>query len=349
MNRRFSLLIAGLASIVLFTIGCVGEDGGSGKSKGQTIKITYDRPPEIQISEKIKHLAVQEFAGEQDHENAKWAQISSDKLSSALEQENIKQRRFDLVDRQGLKKILDERDLQTAFSNPEQAAKHAGALKTVDAIIYGSVRVDAQERTASRMTIDFANQRPKKEEYTKLYCQAIVNFTMVDVASGTTLATMSTTENYDSDKDEKKGGLSRFLGGGGLKPSEQCVDMLLDRAVGKFIAKISPHTEAIEEKLAKCKSKAGNSGNRLALEDDYDGALEFYLRALKDEPADHGSMFNAGLMYEIKGDFVKALEFYSNALSEKDDQRYSRARARVRDQAKVQATQPQPSENNFSS
>lgn len=322
MSKRLNgCVLLGLVAMSFAAVGCLETGGGK-----DTIQVSYDRKAEIEIPAKVKSLGINKFTAESGN---KWGEVASDKLTAAMEVVNRKYSRYTLVDRAGLKKILDERDLQTAFGSPEAAAKNAGALKTVDAIIYGSVKASADERQATKTTFDLATQRPKTVEYTKLYCQAIVNFTMVDVGSGATLATLTTTENYDSDKDEKKSALAMFTKGDGLKPADQCLDALVDRAVNKFVAKISPHSNSFSEKLAKGKSPQVKAGNTLAVQGDYSGALEYYVAAIGSRPEDDGAAFNAGLMYECKGDFAKAAEYYGKAFGLNNDVRYARARSRV--------------------
>lgn len=312
-----------IAASLLLVLGC--DNGG-----GNTVTISYARPAEMEVPPKIKNLAVNEFDGD-DSSSKQWGQVASDKICTSMEQANIKSGRYKLVDRRGLKKILDERDLQTAFGNPQSAAKHAGKLNSVDAIIYGNVKVSAEEKDATRTSFSISSQRPETVHYTKLYCQVIVSFTMVDVATGATLATMSTTENYDSDKDGgKKSPLAMIAGSGGLKPSDEVLAMLIDRTVAKFVAKVSPHEENFVEKLAGGKSKSVKTGNTLAVSGDFEAALEQYLKASQERPDDDGALFNAGLMHERTGQFAKALKCYEGAFALKNEAKYAQARMRVR-------------------
>ncbi len=253
--RTGNMMLAGVAAMAFWSLGC-GED-----SAKETIRIVYERQAEREVPQKVHQLAVNEFTGE-DRGSGKWGQVASDKLLSALEAGNRKANRYTLVDRMGLKKILDERDLQTAFSDPEKAASHAGKLKVVDAIIYGDVLASHEKVPASKTTFDLASQRPKTEYYDKLCCQVIVKFTMVDVTNGSTLATMSTTENYDSDKDSKQSIFAKFTGQKNADSYNEVLGVLVDKAVRKFVAYISPHEDSVNVRLAKVKRRPRGEATR---------------------------------------------------------------------------------------
>jgi tetratricopeptide (TPR) repeat protein len=315
-------MLAGIVTMAFWLWGC-GQDGK------ETIRVAYELPAERQVPQRIHQLAVNEFSGD-SKDSDKWGQVASDKLLSALEQSNRKNKRYALVDRIGLKKILDERDLQTAFSGPEKAASHAGQLKVVDAIIYGDVLASHEKVLASKMKLDVFSQSMKSVKYYKLCCQVIVKFTMVDVTNGSTLATMSTTENYDSDKDSKQSKLAKLLGQQSAEPYHEVMGVLIDKAVAKFVAYVSPYEESVDVRLASVKSKAGRRGNTLAGAGDYDGALKEYVAALRERPDDDGAMFNAGLMCEVKHDKANAAKYYEQAFHARDDARYAEALARVR-------------------
>ena len=206
MRRSSNVALAGVLAMSFWALGC-GED-----SSKETIRVVYERQAKTEVPQRIHSLAVNEFSGD-DRGSGQWGQVASDKLLADLEQSNRKANRYTLVDRMGLKKILDERDLQTAFSDPEKAASHAGKLKVVDAIIYGNVLASHEKIPTTKTKFDIASQSMKTVYYDKLCCQVIVKFTMVDVTNGSTLAMMSKTKTYDSDKDgPKQSGLTKLMG-----------------------------------------------------------------------------------------------------------------------------------------
>lgn len=323
MRRSSNVMLAGVLTMAFWALGC-GED-----SSKETVRIVYERQAQREVPPAIHQLAVNEFSGDSQGSD-KWGQVASDKLLSALEQSNRKANRFVLVDRTGLKKILDERDLQTAFSDPEKAAKHAGQLKVVDAIIYGDVMATHEKVLTSKMKFDMSSQSMRSVDYYKLCCQVIVKFTMVNITNGSTLATMSTTENYDSDKDAKQSTFAKIMGKESAESYHQVMGVLVDKCVEKFVAYISPHEECVVVKLAGVKSAAARRGNTLAGNGDYDGALNEYAAGIQEQPDDDGAIFNAGLMYEVKHDMANAAKYYERAFHARDDARYAMALARVR-------------------
>jgi tetratricopeptide (TPR) repeat protein len=317
----------GLAPMLALVAGC-----GAGK----TIELRYDRPPAYEISQSVRKLAVAEFGG-QSLADRRWGDIASDQLASDLDAYNRKFQRYELVDRKRLKGIMDERDLQLAISDTASATK-AGKIANVDAIIYGSVRVNTRDEHATKMVPDFAHPGSfKTVPYTKRYCMASVNFTMDDINTSKTLAAVTATREYDSDKDTQPGaaGLAKKLGfgGGSLPPADQVVNRLIQECVQEFLSKVSPHEQVVRERLAKGKSDAVDTGNKLAEASDYKGALEVYLQAIKEKPDDHGAMFNAGLMCEAAGDLKQAQDYYDRAFRLKPEEQYIRARQRVRTEA----------------
>ncbi len=293
------------------------------------ISIGYDRPPEYQIPTSVRRIAIAEFGGRSE-EDKKFGDIAADQLASELDAYNKKYERYELVDRKRLRAILDEQDMQLAISDTASAAQ-VGKLARVEAMIYGSVSVSTRDERASRTTIDFRSRRPKKVYYTKRYCMASVNFTMDDVQTSKTLATVTLTREYDSDKDEKAS-IAKSLGfsSDNLPPPDRILGHLISECVRQFVQKISPHTVTISEKMERGKSKIVQRGNKLARAGEYADALKCYLQAIEARPDDDGAMFNAALMYEAMAKFEKAEEYYSKAFAIKDKEKYIIARKRVR-------------------
>jgi len=321
--RRFYLILSLLAGVGVLD-GC--ED--------KPITISYDSAPEYRIPAPIRKIAVAEFGG-RTSEDRKFGNIAADHLASALDAYNKKYDRYELVDRKRLRGILDERDLQLAISDTATAAE-AGKIAKVDAMIYGSVSVSSRDEQASTIGFDISSQRPKKVYYTKRYCMVSVNFTMDDIRTAETLASVTLTEEYDSDKDKKSKRIGKALGFSGdeLPPVDQVYTRLIQDCVDAFIVKISPHTVTHTVKMERGKTKIVGRGNKLARAGDYVEALECYMRGLEIDEGDDGAAFNAGLMHEAKGDLEKAREFYTKAFELKDKEKYLTARNRVRREPK---------------
>lgn len=310
----WTVLVLGLLSMA----GCGPE---------RTVDFHYFRQASYEISPQIKRIAVAQFTTNGNATEA-LGDVASDRTASALDRENQKYNRYQIVDRKRLKQIMDERDLRIAISDPAAATK-VGKLADVDGMIYGSVTASVRDEHLTREVIDPLRQGMKTVSYVRRYCLVTIHFTFDNINTGTSMASVTCKREYDSDK-EGKGGIGKAFGMGGDKaqPADAVMDRLVDQCVTEFIAKVIPHDEQVSEKLA---SGGGlERGNKMAAEKEYKDALEIYLAAIERDRKDGGAYFNAGLMYEALGDFQNAEKMYGKAYSLKDDQRYLAARKRVR-------------------
>lgn len=317
---RLSLLAAFVAQAIL-------QWGCNPKKK---IELRYERPAAVRISPAVKRLGIAEFGGKTD-EDRRWGAIASDRLSAALARYNDKYKRYELVDRMRLKAILDEQDLQIAISDGA-AAGRVGKLADVQAMIYGSVKATARAERDTRSVFDTARMRPKTISYTRRYCLAAVNFTMDDVSTGKTLASASTSREYDSAKGAST--LSRVKTVAGLGSNigelDAIVVTLIDECVAEFLGKISKHEVVVIEELQRGKSEVVGTGTKLAAVGDYAEALECYQKGMKQAPEDHEVVFNIGVIYEAMGNLARAEEYYGRAVRMEPKERYIGARKRVR-------------------
>ncbi len=328
-----SCLIAFSAGVLLAALaGCESKD---------KIELRYDRPAQYDIPANIRTLGIAEFGGKTTADR-KWGDIASDRLAAQLDTYNNKYHRYQLVDRKRLKAVLDEQDLQSAFSDSSKAVQ-AGKIAKVDAMIYGSATVTVRDEQATRTTINPLTKSTKEVSYIKRYVMTAINFTIDDVATGKTLASVATTRDYDSDKQKDKdsgsGGLSgitKMVGIGGsssAEPADQVASRQIDECVQEFLAKVSPHEVVVSEALGKGRTEAVKTGNKLAMAKDYAEAIEAYNTAIGEKPDDYEAIFNSGLMYEALGKLDKAEEMYDRAFKLKPQTQYVQARKRVRQES----------------
>ncbi len=303
----------------------------AGCGEGPEIKIRYTRPPKYVIPKSVKRIAVAEF-GAKTALDRQWGIIASDRLASTLDEYNRMYKRYQLVDRRRLKAILDERDLQMAITD-SSAAVQAGKIAGVEAMIYGNVNASSEDQRIRKTVFDPIRRRPKTVIRKRRFCHVEVNFTMDAIATGKTLASVSTSRQYDSQEDKNYVTAALGFGGDEVPPADKVISHLIDKCVGEFVSKISPHEEVVTEKLQKGDSDAVGNGNNLAEAGEYSDALECYLQAIKINPDDHGAMFNAGLMHEARGEIQKAYEFYDSAFAIKPEKKYIYARKRMKDES----------------
>ena len=303
--------------------------GGS----GQIVEIRYERAAREEIPARIRALAITPFEGN-THQEKQWGSVAADKLAALLHEYNRKYKRYRLVDRTALKKIMDERRLQLALSDPSTAPKLA-KLARVDALTYGRVIVAARTEPHMRRVFDPLTRGFKSVRDYRRNVNVNMTFRIIDTASKTVIA-LAATRNYDSEKTKRTTGskIGRLIGvtGSDLSATDQVINDLLTECVDEIVGTISPHEEAVREELEKGKSDHVKTGNALAVTGEYRDALDCYLSGIEAKPDDHGAMFNAGLMYEAMGDLVKAEGLYDRAFRHdpKKSAKYARARRRVR-------------------
>ena len=321
MDVYRGLILIGLIAAALVLAGC---------GKGPTVPIRYDRPAKWDIPTCVQRVGIAPFQGKTPRDR-RWGDIASDQLMSELHECNCRYNRYVLVDRKRLKQIMDEKDLQMAIADTATASR-VGKIANVDAVIYGTVHVSTKDESASRRVFDPLSRSLKEKRYTKRFCQVAVNFTMDDIKTGTTLATEAEPREYNSEDDEKAGGIGKALGIGAekLPPTEKVIAELVDRAVTSFAAGISPHRETFTETLAGSTSRLVRDGHEFAESSEWADALRCYQQAIQANCDDHGAVFNAGVMCEVMGELKKAEQYYDQAVRLEPKGEYIAARGRVR-------------------
>ena len=324
-------------SLLLVFIAGVLMTGAFGCGPKDKVELRYDRPAQYEISPNIRTLGIAEFGGKTATER-RWGDIASDRLASQLDTYNNKYHRYQLVDRKRLKAILDEQDLQAAFSDSSQAVR-AGKLAKVDAMIYGSVTITSRDERVTRTKFSPLSKSPKEVSHVKRYVMTAINFTVDAVATGKTLASVATMREYDSDADKGDSSpvssIAKMMGIGGDKKKsvDQVASRQIDECVQEFLSKISPHEVVVTEALGRGKNDVVRTGNKLAMAKDYAEALDAYNAAIRLKPDDYEAVFNSGVMYEALGKLDEAEEMYDLAFKLKPKMQYVQARKRVRQES----------------
>jgi curli biogenesis system outer membrane secretion channel CsgG len=291
-----------------------------------TIQLSYERPAQVQIPQKIKRLGIAEFTGNTGTARS-WGGIAADKLAAELANLNRTYNRYELVDRQNLGKVLKEQDLQ--IMNSDQAIQF-GKLANVQAMVFGNVTVHARDERASRQQLDIVSRGMKTVYYTKRSVMVSVNLTMTDVDTAKTVHTFNITKEFDSDKDSGSA-LTKMVGFSSDNPPaiDETVGKVVDTVVQEFTRQISPHRESIKVVLENGKGDKVLTGNKLAKAGDYATALDTYKMAIADHGDDDGAIFDSGVMYEATGDFAGAERSYMKAFQVGSKDKYLEARKRV--------------------
>jgi len=331
---RSCLTAVSVGVLLTATVGCETKDN---------VELRYDRPAQYDIPANIRTLGIAEFGGKTTADR-KWGDIASDRLAGQLDTYNNKYHRYQLVDRKRLKAVLDEQDLQAAFSDSSKAVQ-AGKIAKVDGMIYGTATLTSRDEHLTRTTVNPLTKSSKEVPYLKRQVMVAINFTFDDIATGKTLASVPTMHNSDEkQKKSSSGGIGDFakkamsgIGGGDSGGDIQSVDQmampLIDECVQEFLNKISPHEVVVTEPLGKGKTEAVRTGNKLAMAKAYADALEAYQAASREKPDDYDAVFNAGVMYEVLGKLGEAEKCYDAAFKLKPQTQYAQARQRVRQES----------------
>ena len=327
MSRSLILGMA-LTTVSLLAIGC-GEK--------YVVNLQYTRPAEYTLPEDVRRVAVTEFSGS-DQRDRRWGQRAADRLVAKLDEYGRQLHGYEIVDRNAVDKILKERDLQL-FAGDAAAAQKIGQIARADALIYGTADVSSERvtKTVPRLSL---SGRAEREQVEVLTATATLSFQMVRVRDGQSLAPTQVTRKYPDDVKKDDGGNLGFVrgmvGGGGDDgvSDEQVMADLVDLCVDAFVARISPHRVSVEAPLEKGKEKdLVERGNQMAVRGDYKDALDLYLQALDLKGDDHGTLYNAAVMYEALGQFDQALQHYNRAYALKAQDKYLDGRNRVREEA----------------
>jgi tetratricopeptide (TPR) repeat protein len=301
------------------------------------VDLRYDLPAEMPLSQNIEQLAVAEFEGPTSSDT-RWGQRVADKVVSTISDFNRSQRRFRVVDRRRLETIRKERDIQLAMGDPAAAAR-IGKIAEADAVIYGTCNVASEVDTQEQARLDPRTGRTTYQQVKVMTASVVVNFQMVRVSDGQTILAREEKASYDSrdQEDDDNGALGKIssvmgFGGSGDKApsSEQVIEDLLGRCVNDFVSVFSPHTVRVTVSLEKGKEKdLVERGNKLASRGSYQEALDLYEEAIRLEPDDHETLFNAAVMHEALGDYAQAARIYDQAFAKKSQTKYLDGRQRA--------------------
>lgn len=307
----------------LATVCALGVSLFSGCGAPARVEIVYERPAGCELPPGIRRIV---FAGlsRKTVRDARWADLATEKLTARLDEYNKQYRRYELRDRRAA--IADA-----------PAAVRLGRLAGADAVIYGSVTVMTRDETGVRQITEAASGSAgaSTEQHTRRCCLANITVNVTDVNTGETLMAWSFSADYDSHEDGKR---EFGIGGTGcadddVAPAELVLERLIAHAVEKFAARIIPRRDVVTETLQKVRSASARRGNKLAADGDYAAALAEYAQGVESQPADHGALFNAGLMCEVLKDLDGAEEFYAGALGIEDKPNYAAALSRVRSES----------------
>ena len=332
-SRAGKLLLALSAAV---SAGCGRLDFG------RTIEIRYTVPGRAGIPRHVRRLGIAAFEGATPEARA-WGAEAADMLAARLGEMNRRSGRFDLIDRGHFQKLMAERGRYVRAVDAA-SAKDIARLADADAMIYGTVSVETEDRRGTRTAVHPITRRPVDEPHLRRFCRAAVSITVGDGRDGGTLMAAAEAAEFDSDAGEPSA-MDRFRGlfgsdGDDVPPVHRVYRSLIEQIVQRFVDRMTPRTVRFREQLGRGDSDLVGRGNVLALAGEHTEALLAYRRAAAAAPGDDEARFNAGLMCERLGRFAEAAGFYREAFGIEPDGRYLRARRRVEQWLARPATRP---------
>jgi tetratricopeptide (TPR) repeat protein len=271
-------------------------------------------PPEIDVPQHIKTVAVLEFGGHQ---------MGKDVVSTKLEQEILNNGFYKVAERSAIAAIINEKNFQQTDLTENDQFLNEMKILNVHALINGSVATfDAKTPTG----VDISQQRylisaavfnkdgrivrPARYGWREIrepwiMKQASVNatFKMVDVGTGQILASVSKGGSFSTPK---------IKGNAAVPTDAEALERAALDAVVSFIKKISVWTEVKRLPLKKAKGCA--NGSNFAANGLYDKA-EAEFRVAAGIPGNFGAVYNLGLALEAQGRFEEAEQAFDQALS----------------------------------
>jgi len=273
-------------------------------------------PPEINVPDYIKTVAVLEFSGHP---------MGKDVVSTKLEQEILNNGYYKVAERAQVAAIINEKNFQQTDLTEDDQFLSEMKLLNVNALITGSVatfdaktptgvdeRVEQRYVTSRRVGTDKNGNpimqpvyRPVtiREPWIMKQASVTATFKMVDVGKGQILASVSKGGSFSTPK---------IKGNAPVPTDAEALESAALDAVISFIKKVSIWTKV--ERLPLKNAKGCANGNTFAANGLYDKA-EAEFRAATGLPGNFGAFYNLGLALEAQGRFEEAEQAFDQGLN----------------------------------
>jgi len=299
------------------------------------------RPAEVDMSD-YRKIAVADFQG---------PGRSGSLAASILTSEIFKSGYFDLLERQHMKKILEEQAFSLTGAVDVATAAEIGEMLGVEALIFGEVTsysvedLEGTEEVKKRVwTGEYEKDKDgniiyekglfgikhKKKKYKEEFvdepyvvrsASVAVNFRVVAVETAELLAVKSNSSSFN----KKATGTDQI---GKLPAKESILENLSRKVVDTFVRQIAPYYATVTKKFEKG-SGASKQAIKMAQNGLWDKALEIFQREAQIHPKPE-NYYNIGVCYEALGRYDMAEKQYETALSLKAKDLYIKAVADIR-------------------
>ncbi|MBN2031604.1 hypothetical protein JW824_15340 [bacterium] len=312
-----------------------------------TVSVRVQKPASIDLPG-IRKIAIVDFQGDER---------SGSQIAVLIQSLLLTTDHFDILERDQLRRILEEQNLGMSGVVDASTAVEVGQLLGVDALIFGEVttydvepdqeiteKIKEQRRTGRYQWVEEKDEktgetkRVRKEIIEDVWVDksywvrkgtVAINFRFVDVETGVLLAAHSDSKSYDS-QDEKRTFLEILTDQQkSLKPQGEILHDLSHSICLQFVRMIAPYY-TMENRVIESGKGSIDEGRKYAENGLWPEAMEAWERAvaeMEDEPA---AYYNLGLGYEIQGLLDEAEEYYQLAVRITQKKLYMEAIARVR-------------------
>ena len=306
----------------------------------QKTAIQVLKPAEIDVGG-IKRIAILDFRGPHG---------TGEKIASIFTSKLFATNFYTLVERSELQKVLEEHALNMSGIVDVETAVQAGNLLGVQGIIVGDVisyKSEDHRRLKKETRKVWTGEYEKDEKGNfiyektlfgkkvkkKKYKEKIVNveviereatvglsFRLIDVQTGSIIATRETSHSYKR---------SVKSGEGTLPPKQAILNRLAHQCIDDFVRMLAPHTVTIRTQFARGDDEV-NRGIEFAKNDLWDKAQQVWEAVVRKDPTNHAAWYNLGLAFEALGDYESAERAYDRAVTLKQKKLYFKALKRIR-------------------
>lgn len=309
------LSVAGLLAVLVTLSGCAS-----------TARLHAWRPADLDVPD-LHRLAVLNFNSSDN---------TGELVCSALVAELSENRFYALVDQAELGPVVVGASGASRGKIDLAAAIDAGRRLGLDALLTGDVvSYHVTDNVVRDSRIPPLDERPRYpgvapdplfQRGPALHREAMVSldFRLVEVRSGQVCASrqvVCTLRNLPERSDTPP------------RSRDEVLADLLHQCVRDVVAKIAPHQEECEVKLASGWWGAAASdirrGNGYAAEGDWEEAARCYDKALEKEPDNHAALYNRALAYEARCEYATAGELAAKARNAHGCDLYAEAQQRI--------------------
>jgi hypothetical protein len=336
MLKRYFPVIS-ISLIIIFLVSCAGPS---------IVSVRVQKPAAIHLPG-IRKIAIVDFQGQ--------ARTGS-QVATLVQSDLMKTKYYDILERDKLKRILEEQSLAMSGVVDQETAVEIGKLLGVDAMIFGEVtmyqvepdergveKVEKKEGTGRYKWVEkkniFGKKRKVKEEIMKTVLvdqhyrirrgTVAINFRVVGVETGQLLAAHSDSRSYNSGKVVEG---SRKT----LKAKGQILADLSKEICSDFVHLIAPYFAHVKRTIEHGKGNI-DVGVKYAESDLWNEAMGAWENAVVETPEEPAAYYNLGLAHEVLGDLDRAEALYERAMKMRQKRLYMEAMRRIRQAKKEHA------------